>query len=255
MSKGGETRLGYHDHDVVDGGKKRIILSAFVTPADVMENTPMLDLLRRVQFRYHLHPQRAIADTTYGTAENIKALENAGIRAYVPLPNFDERTPYFGASKFHYDAEQDVFHCLQGELLPRRTTKYTEGTVVYQAKAETCNACPVKAACTASDQGRQVHRSLQAEYLDRVRGYHETEAYKKAMRKRQVWVEPLFGEAKDWHNLRQFRLRGLAKVNMVGLMVAAGQNLKRWLQAMGWGRRNLPGVGALGLFSTGLRCD
>jgi len=55
MSKGGETRLGYHDHYVVDGGRHRIILSAFVTPADVMENTPMLELLRRVQFRYHLH--------------------------------------------------------------------------------------------------------------------------------------------------------------------------------------------------------
>jgi transposase len=32
------TSLGYHDHDVVDGGKQRIILAAFVTPADVMEN-------------------------------------------------------------------------------------------------------------------------------------------------------------------------------------------------------------------------
>ena len=32
------------------------------------------------------------------------------------------------------------------------------------------------------------------------------------MRKRAVWVEPLFGEAKQWHGLRQFRLRGLAKV-------------------------------------------
>jgi hypothetical protein len=27
--------------------------------------------------------------------------------------------------------------------------------------------------------------------VERVRGYHATEAYKKAMRKRQVWMEPL----------------------------------------------------------------
>ena len=60
------------------------------------------------------------------------------------------------------------------------------------------------------------------------------------MRKRQVWVEPLFGEAKDWHGLRRFRLRGLDKVNMEGLWVAAGQNLKRWLAATGWGRRHAP---------------
>ena len=43
--------------------------------------------------------------------------------------------------------------------------------------------------------------------LDRVRGYHETEAYKKAYRKRTVWVEPLFAEGKDWHGMRRFRLR------------------------------------------------
>jgi hypothetical protein len=81
-------------------------------------------------------------------------------------------------------------------------------------------------------------------YFDRVRGYHATESYKKAMRKRGVWVEPLFGEAKQWHGLRQFRLRGLPKVNTEGLLVAAGQNLKRWLVATGWGRRHAP-CGAL----------
>ena len=73
-----------------------------------------------------------------------------------------------------------------------------------------------------------------------MRGYHATEAYAKAMRKRAVWVEPLFGEAKQWHGLRQFRLRGLENVNMQALLVAAGQNLKRWLAARGWGRRHGP---------------
>jgi len=73
-----------------------------------------------------------------------------------------------------------------------------------------------------------------------VRGYHDTAAYAKAMRKRQVWVEPLFAEAKQWHGLRRFRLRGLENVNIEGLFVAAGQNLKRFLAATGWGRRHAP---------------
>jgi hypothetical protein len=251
----GETKLGYQDHYVVDGGKARIILGALVMPGDVMENQPMLDLLRRVRFRYHLHPKRAIADTTYGTAENIKALEDAGIRAYVPLPNFTTRTGLYGADHFTYDIDLDVYHCPQGEVLRRRKVVTSQNAVAYQANAASCNACPLKAACTESDHGRLLQRPIDSAYLERVRGYHATEAYKKAMRKRQVWVEPLFGEAKDWHNLRQFRLRGLEKVNMVGLMVAAGQNLKRWLKATGWGRRNLPGVGVFGLVSTALRSD
>jgi hypothetical protein len=54
-----------------------------------------------------------------------------------------------------------------------------------------------------------IFRSVDEEVLDRVRVYHETEAYKKAYRKRTVWVEPLFAEGKDWHGMRRFRLRRL----------------------------------------------
>ena len=85
-----------------------------------------------------------------------------------------------------------------------------------------------------------VNRSFSADYLDTVRGYHETEDYQKAMRKRKEWVEPLFAEAKAWHGLRRFRLRGLERVNIEGLLIAAGQNLKRFLVATGWRRRHAP---------------
>ena len=50
------------------------------------------------------------------------------------------------------------------------------------------------------------------------------------MRKRSVWVEPLFGEAKEFHRLRRLRLRRLLKVNIEGVMVATGQNLKRLIK-------------------------
>jgi DDE family transposase len=66
-------------------------------------------------------------------------------------------------------------------------------------------------------RGRRVGRSLDESALDRIRGYHATEAYKKAMRKRKVWVEPLFAEAKAWHGLRRFHLRGLENVNCEAL--------------------------------------
>jgi hypothetical protein len=72
--RGARACLGYHDHCVVDGGKARIILHALVTPADIMENQPMLDQLRRVIFRWRVKPTRIIADTTYATIDNIRAL-------------------------------------------------------------------------------------------------------------------------------------------------------------------------------------
>ncbi len=243
MNAGGRVTLGYQDHYVVDGGKHRIILHALAMPADVMENQPMLDLLWRVRFRWHLHPRRAVADTTYGTIEIIRTLEDAGIRAYVPLPNWD-RSPFYGPSRFTYVPEEDAYRCPEGQALTRRGERPRQEVVLYRADRGTCNACPAKAACTPSTQGRQVRRSYYADYLDRVRAYHATEAYKKAMRKRAVWVEPLFGEAKQWHHLKKFRLRGLPKVNTEALLVAAGQNLKRYLAATGWGRRHAP-CGAL----------
>ncbi len=211
--RGERACLGYHDHCVVDGGRERIILHALVTPGDVMENTPMLDQPRRVIFRWRLRPARVIADTTYGTTENIRALEGEeGIRAYVPLPDWEHKTAYYGPGQFTYDAERDVYLCPQGESLRRFRRSFREERAQYRAAAAVCNACPLKAACTPSDAGRVVHRSFHADYLDRVRGYHETEEYKRAMRKRKIWIEPLFGEAKQWHGMRQFRLRGLSKV-------------------------------------------
>jgi hypothetical protein len=239
LKKGG-LHFGYHDHYAVDGGKARIILEVLVTPADVMENQPFLDLLWRACCRWRIQPRQVTGDTTYGTIENIVAVEDQGIRAYVPLPDFDGRTAYYGASKFTYEPDFDQYRCPRNHVLRRRTVKYTDGVVVYRAEAATCNACPLKAACTASTQGRQIRRSLYAEYLDRVRGYHQTAAYQRAMAKRKVWIEPLFGEAKDWHGLRRFRLRGLWKVNVEALLIATGQNLKRLLRKRGWGRRPWP---------------
>ena len=103
--------------------------------------------------------------------------------------------------------------------------------MMYRADAATCNACPVKQVGTDSDHDRMVHRSFYADYLDTVRGYHATGTYQKAMGKRQVWVEPLFAEAKAWHSLRRLRLRGLMNATIQGLLIAAGQSLKHWLAA------------------------
>ncbi len=240
MRIGGGTRLGYHDHYVVDGGRARIVLAALVTPADVMENAPMRDLLWRVRFRRKLRPRQVTGDTTYGTLENIVAVEDEGIRAYVPLPDFDRRTAGFGKHEFCFDAEADVYRCPGGEELSPLKHRSVQPVRIYQAPAAACNACPLQAQCTTSDRGRRIARHVDEAYLDRVRAYHATEPYKKAMRKRQVWVEPLFAEAKAWHGLRRFRLRGLGNVNIEGLLVATGQNLKRLLAATGWGRRPAP---------------
>jgi len=83
----------------VDGAKARIILGALVTPFEVTENAPMLDLLWRTSFRWKLAPRQVSGDTAYGTTENIAAVERAGIRAYVPLTGAGKARPYFRARR------------------------------------------------------------------------------------------------------------------------------------------------------------
>jgi hypothetical protein len=234
--------LRYRDHYLVDGGKARIILGVLVTAADVMENMPFLAMVWRACFRWKIWPRSATGDTTYGTVEIIRALSDAGIRAYVPLTDWDKRTSLFGREAFTYDAEADHYTCPTGTILRWDRHDYLNQTYHYRADAATCNACPLKAKCTKSEDGRTIRRSFFQEYLDRVAAYHQTEAYKKAYQKRKVWVEPLFGEAQEWHGLKRFRLRGLWKVNCEGVMTANGQNLKRLLAARGWGRRHFPGA-------------
>ncbi|MDP9373722.1 MAG: IS1182 family transposase [Chloroflexota bacterium] len=243
---GGKPHLGYQAHALVDGGKARIILQTLVAPAEVTENQPMLDLLWRARFRWRLRPRQVTGDTKYGTVENIKAIEDAGIRAYVPLADNDKRTPLFSKRDFTYDPERDAYTCPHGAVLPFTSVSTKDQLKVYYADRATCNACPLKARCTTTDQGRRVSRHVDEAYVERVRAYHGTAPYERARRKRQVWVEPLFAEAKDWHGLRRFRLRGLEKVNAEALVTTTGQNLKRLLSQGGWGRRPWPG-GAPGL--------
>jgi transposase len=238
------TVLGYQDHYLIDGGRARIILHAFVTPGDVSESQVLIDQLRRTLFRRKLRPHRLIADAKYGTGPNLRAIEELGIRAFVPLYDNETASPIYHHTQFTYDAERDVMVCPQGTTLKFRHRDDAAERWMYRAPASVCNACACKVACTSSTQGRLVGRSFHAEYLERVRGYANTPAYQQAMRKRSVWIEPLFAEAKGWHGLRRFRLRGLANVNIEALLIASGQNLKRWLAATSWGRRWGP-AGAL----------
>jgi len=195
----------------------------------VTENTPMLDLLWRSVFRWGLRPAQVTGDTAYGTTENIAAVERAGIRAYVPLTGAGKARPYFSKEEFAYDPERDLYRCPAGETLSPRTKNRARRLTVYKAKVGTCEACELRPRCTDNKTGRQVLRYFDEAYVDRVRSYRGTFPYEKALRKRRVWVEPLFAEAKDCHGMRRFRLRRLEKVNAEALLIAAGQNVKRLL--------------------------
>lgn len=54
----------------------------------------------------------------------------------------------------------------------------------------------VEAEAYRQQDGPQVLRYFDEAYVDRVRAYRGTFPYEKALRKRRVWVKPLFAEAR-----------------------------------------------------------
>ncbi len=62
-------------------------MHAFVTPASIMDNTPMLYLVEWVKSRWQIDPKIAVGDAKHGTIRNIVGLENAKINAYMPIPD------------------------------------------------------------------------------------------------------------------------------------------------------------------------
>jgi hypothetical protein len=155
-----------------------------------------------------LRPRSVTGDATYGTRENIAAIEKAGIRAYTALADQKRRTALFTIDAFVYDAQRDLYTCPAGETLHRRGHDHRGSYVRYAAKASACNACHLKGKCTKSPKGRWVSRSLEEEYLERVRAYRHTEAYRKALRKRAVWVEPLLRGGQGMARVEALQAKG-----------------------------------------------
>ncbi len=164
----GASRLGYQAHYVVDGGRARVVLDVLVATAEVNESLPMRELLFRNRFRWRLSPRSVTGDAAYGTRENVTAIEEAGIRAYVALLEQGGRTGLFIIEDFAYDAEKDLYTCPSGETLHRLGRDYKRGYVKYGANPSSCDGCPLKGKCTNSSKGRWLSRGLGEEYLERV---------------------------------------------------------------------------------------
>jgi hypothetical protein len=70
------------------------------------------------------------------------------------------RAQRFRTAGFFYDAEHDYWRCPEGEHLWPEEVDDERRLLRYRAKAHVCNACPLKAACTDSDDGREIARPL-----------------------------------------------------------------------------------------------
>jgi hypothetical protein len=66
----------------------------------------------------------------------------------------------FRTAGFDYDDDRDNWLCPEGETLWPHEFDRERRIVRYRAKAQVCNACHRKEACTDSDRGREIARPL-----------------------------------------------------------------------------------------------
>ena len=250
---GAAPRLGYHDHYVVDGGKARIILTALVTPAEVQENQPALDLLWRTRFRWKLRPRQVTGDTQVRhRREHRRRSRTSASAPTCRCRRRASRRGLFGEHGLHLRRRG---RCLP---LPRRARRCASSRSatrtqrrIYQAPAAACNACALRAHCTTSRAGRRVGRSFDED----VPGPGARLPRDRALRQGDAQAEGLGRAA-----LR--RGQGLARAAPLPA-AGAGEGQRRGAadrrrpepeapaQQAGWGRRPWPsGAAGVGLPAT-----
>jgi hypothetical protein len=96
----------------------------------------------------------------------------ARLTEFVARAHF-ERARRYAERGFRYDADEDQYHCPQGERLSLHVIEAEPKIAVYRAPASRCLACSHKDACTPHDEGRHIYRPLTLWVETEVGRFHQ----------------------------------------------------------------------------------
>ena len=192
-------------------------------------------MIERTEETFEIKPERLIADTGYGSAENLAWLvDEQKIEPHIPV--FDKSTRRdgtFSRSDFAYDQEADHYTCPAGKPLHRRRRKLSARwadmpveTINYRAPKKDCGVCLLKPRCCPNEPMRRVTRSIHEAARNKARAIARTDAYVVSRRERKK-VEMLFAHLKRILKLDRLRLRGPNGARDEFLLAAAAQNLRK----------------------------
>ncbi|MGA8626557.1 MAG: IS1182 family transposase [Pseudolabrys sp.] len=238
LVKSGQGVAGYNVQVAVDDKHKLIIASEVVN--DSSDVGQLHAMAKAAKEALDAEALQALADEGYYSSTELKACEDDGIKAYVPVPKGNrqiEKKGRFSLKDFSYDPAADAYRCPAGELLRpmegrwENTSGRTE--IRYASSAKTCKACPLKARClspTASRRtiGRWEHEDVLERHRARMRDASEL------MRRRSGIVEHPFGTLKCRAGYRHFLVRGLDKVRGEWSLMALCYNFTRVLNILGF---------------------
>ncbi|QOZ52769.1 IS1182 family transposase [Bradyrhizobium sp. CCBAU 53338] len=238
LVKNGQGIAGYNVQTAVDDKHKLIVASEVVNDSsDVRQLSAMAKAAKEALGAETL---QALADEGYYSSVELKACEDEGIIAYVPLPEANarlEKQGRFALKDFNYDGAIDAYRCPAGQLLHpfKSRQKNVSGRVEirYAARGVTCRSCPLKVRClspttTYRTIGRWEHEDVLERHRARMQGAGEL------MRRRSGIVEHPFGTLKCRAGYRHFLVRGFDKVRGEWSLMALCYNFTRALNILGF---------------------
>ena len=252
----GQTKPGYN-LQIGTGNQFILDFGLFQTPGDPLTMIPFYTSYHN---RYGRLPQTGVADSGYGSEENYRFMEEAGIEAYVKYNWFhrEQRMHYepnpFSVQALYYDADGDYYVCPMGQHMERVwtiRTKTESGYVSESAryKAQRCEGCPLRGRCFKAEGDRiiEVNHRLN-EYRRKARERLTSENGLKHRGRRCIEPEAVFGQMKYDMAYKRFRHVGLDKVKMDFAFFAIAFNLKKMCSKIAKQTKNGGNIPPSGLF-------
>lgn len=232
----GQTKPGYN---LQVSAENQFItdFALFPNPTDTLTLIPFFNSFLD---RYGHLPLVAVADSGYGSEENYRFMDEAGMEAYVKYNRFhiEQRPRYkpnpFHHDNFHYNADEDYYVCPMGQHMRRIGTAHSKTASGYRSenaryRAQNCKGCPLRCLCykAKGDQRTiEVNHRLN-EYKRKARELLTSEEGLKHRGRRCIEPEAVFGQMKFNMAYRRFRHFGNDKVTMDFAFFAIAFNIKK----------------------------
>lgn len=237
----GQTKPGYN---LQISSENQFItdFALFPNPTDTLTFIPFLGSFPG---RYGRFPKRVVADSGYGSEENYRFMDEAGIEGFVKYNRFHlEHRPRYKPDTFHpdslyYNEEGDYYICPMGQRMSRTGTVQTrtEGGYISQSacyRAIRCKGCPLRCLCykaKANQRAIRVNHRLNA-YKRKACELLTSEEGIKERGRRCIEPEAVFGQMKSNMAYRRFRHMGKDKVVMDFTFFAIAFNIKKLCSMM-----------------------
>ena len=231
---------GYKGHAAIDPDSE-IITAAEVTAANVGDGSVAKELLADVIARAPSdesmpressvveatapEPVEVYGDASYGSAEVLAHLEEAGAVANVKVQAATAPGGHFTKDAFQIDLDKDTVTCPAGRLVQIRRREDGSGRASFGLA---CRSCPLASSCSDAKVGRNIrgdkHERLRLEARTRQRNPAWRANYRATRPKVERKLAHLMRRR---HGGRRARLRGTQRVGWDFTMLCAAANLHR----------------------------